>query len=165
MSTRATYSKGGAANYTTSLRSEYGATIEGLKPFARALKKLGEEYPTALRQANYDLASEVVRRSKLRAHMAGRQAASAARSLRARRSTNQAMVVGGGARMPYFFGAEFGAKQYTRFPRWRGNQFGGWEGGPGYFLHPTLRAEARPLIDEYMDRLQELASEAFPGSE
>jgi hypothetical protein len=162
MGTRVTYDKAGNSRTTTTLSGD-SVRIEGLKAFAKALRKADEQFPGALKQANYDLAKEVVDLSKARAGSYSRQAAKAAKSLRAYRQSQQAMVGGGGARYPFFFGAEFGAKRYRQFPSWRGNQWGGWEGGPGYFLHPTIREEATPLIDAYMKRIEELALDGpFP---
>lgn len=160
---RVRYSKSGRANYTTTSK-EYSTQIVGLKAFARALKKVGEDYPKALREANYDLSTELIKRTQLRASLEGAQAAKAARSIRAVRSSNMAMVQAGGVRAAYFFGAEFGSKRYGQFQRWRGNQHddAGWDGGPGYFLHPTIRNEADELIAAYMEQLNALMAQAFP---
>ncbi|MDM4721845.1 hypothetical protein QTQ03_20425 [Micromonospora sp. WMMA1363] len=136
--------------------------IEGLRDFVSALKAVDAQYPKAVRQANYDMAAELVARSKADAASVGGVARKAARSLRAARQANASVVTGGGARYPYFWGAEFGARQYRQFKPWRGNQYGGWSGGPGYFLHPTIRSEAERLLDGYMARLDALAGEAFP---
>ncbi|MFD1083886.1 hypothetical protein [Micromonospora andamanensis] len=130
--------------------------------FAKALKAVDSRFPKELREANFDLAAELARRSRVRANSEPGVARKAARSLRAARQASAAVVVGGGPRYPYFWGAEFGAKQYRQFQTWRGNQWGGWSGGPGYFLHPTIRQDARALVDEYMKRLDELTAEAFP---
>ncbi len=137
--------------------------IEGLRDFNRALKQVSDQYPKQVKDANYDLAREVATRAKTRAMGEGGSARKAAASLRASRSANASAVSGGGPRYPYFWGAEFGSKRYGQFKAWRGNQWGGWDGGPGYFLHPTIRNDARKLIDDYMKRLDELAAEAFPG--
>lgn len=40
---------------------------------------------------------------------------------------------------PTILGAEYGAKQYPQFPRWRGNQFNPSASGVGYMMHPALR--------------------------
>lgn len=136
-------------------------TIEGLRDFHRALRELDKKFPKALRDANFDLASEVVKRSKARGLTEGGVARKASKSLRAARSANSSVVTGGGPGYPYFFGAEFGAKQYRQFETWRGNQWEGWDGGPGYFLHPVIRSDARELVAAYMKRLDALADEAF----
>lgn len=136
--------------------------IEGLRDFYKALKRVSAEYPETLRKANYDLAKAVVVKSKERAKDEPGVARKAAKSLRASRAVDSATVSGGGARYPYFYGAEFGALKYRQFQTWRGNQWGGWEGGPGYFLHPTIRDHAAELISEYFDKLDDLHKQAFP---
>lgn len=134
--------------------------IEGLADFNKALKSLDAEFPKELKQSNYDLAKALVDLARARATSG--IAKKASRSLRAGRQANAAVVTGGGPRAPYFWGAEFGAKQYRQFKAWRGNQWEQWDGGPGYFLHPTIRDHATELIDEYMKRLDELTAKAFP---
>lgn len=137
-------------------------TVEGLADFHRALKKLDDQYPKAVKNSNYNLANEIAKRAKTSARSQGGIVRHGSRSLRAARQASAAVVVGGGPRYPTFWGAEFGSKQYRQFKSWRGNQWGGWSGGPGYFLHPTIRRDARALIDEYMRELDALADEAFP---
>lgn len=141
---------------------EYAVRIDGLKAFAKALKVVDEKYPGALRDANYDLASQVVDHAQRRARGEPGVALKASKSLRASKQAAQATVAGGGARYPYFYGAEFGSKSYRQFQNWRGNQWNGWAGGPGYFLHPTIRDDAPELISAYMDHLDKLAAQAFP---
>lgn len=136
--------------------------IEGLSGFAKALKAVDEDFPKSLRKANYDLAGEIVTRARSEARSEGPVEAAASRSLKSARSANSSTVVGGGARYPYFWGAEFGSKAYKQFQPWRGNQWGGWEGGPGYFLHPTIRRDAKALLDEYMKTIDALTAKAFP---
>lgn len=136
--------------------------VEGLRDFVKALKTVDAQYPKAVRQANFDLAAELVARAKSEADSVGGVARKAARSLRAARQTGASVVSGGGARHPYFWGAEFGSKQYRQFRAWRGNQYGGWSGGPGYFLHPTIRSESEKLIDAWVARLDALSRDAFP---
>lgn len=138
--------------------------IEGLRQFVKALNAVGDKYPDELKKANYELASAVKEAASLRAKARGGVAAKAANSLRANRGANAATISGGGARYPFFYGAEFGALRYRQFKVWRGNQWMAWDGGPGYFLHPAIREEARELIDNYMKRLEELHAEAFPDS-
>ncbi|MDG4826020.1 hypothetical protein O7635_29575 [Asanoa sp. WMMD1127] len=137
---------------------------------------MNDEYPKSLRDANYDLAGELIDRARTMAAQEGRFHAKAARSLKSYRSTNQSVIAGGGPRYPYFFAAEFGQdrrsgwyarRQYQgqgrdQLKSWRGNQWGGWEGGPGYFLHPTIRRDAKQLIDAYMERIDALTAQAFP---
>jgi len=139
--------------------------IEGLGDLARALRKIGKEYANSLRDANYELASQVVEIARQRASREpGVTEKAAQRGLRALRRGKEVMVEGGGPKAPYFFGAEFGSLRYRQFQPWRGNQF--TEGSlPGYFLHPTLREDVPTLLEEYQRRLDELHREAFPDEE
>jgi hypothetical protein len=137
--------------------------VDGLRAFAEALEDVDKEYPKSLRQANYDVASAIVKGSKATATTHSRLARKAAKSLRAMRAGDKSVVTGGGPKYPFFYGAEFGAKQYRQFDAWRGNQWEGWDGGPGYFLHPTIRRDARELINDYVRVLDELHAKAFPS--
>jgi hypothetical protein len=122
-----------------------------------------------VKEANYDVADKLTEAAREKAAGLNRQQRSAAQSLRATRTQNYAAVRLGSARFPYALGAEFGAKKRTRrgviargFRPWRGNQFSGWSGGPGYFLHPAIREKGPELINEYMQRIDRIMSEAFP---
>jgi hypothetical protein len=122
-----------------------------------------------VKQANFDVADKLTQAAKAKAAGLTRQQQVAAESLRATKTQNYAAVRLGSARKPYALGAEFGAKKLTRrgrvargFKPWRGNQFNGWEGGPGYFLHPSIREKGPELIQEYQNAIDRLMSEAFP---
>ncbi|MFJ7590185.1 hypothetical protein ACIQZO_22920 [Streptomyces sp. NPDC097617] len=147
----------------------YG-NVEGLAQFTRALARAGESgVREEVKQANFDVADKLMRAAKSKAAGLTRQQRSAAESLRATKTQNYSAVRMGSARKPYALGAEFGAKRLTRkgnvargFRPWRGNAFDGWDGGPGYFLHPSIREKGPQLIQEYMDKIDRLMSEAFP---
>jgi len=140
-----------------------GVVIEGLRDFVKALEEVDKKYPEAVRKANYDVARQLIVAARAEARSVPNGVArKAARSLRAGRAADAATVTGGGPNYGFFFGAEFGAKKYRRFEPWRGNQWGGWSGGPGYFLHPTIREKANELVAEYVRTLDELYSKAFP---
>lgn len=136
--------------------------IQGLRDFARALKLVDERFGSELKEANVEAASELVDSARSRAAMQGGVAAKAAKSLRAARLANAAAVSFGGARYPYAYGAEFGSKRYHQFKPWRGNQFEGWSGGPGYFLFPSLRADGARILRDYFNRVDRLLADAFP---
>lgn len=148
----------------------YGANVEGLAQFSRALAQIGADgLRSEVKQANYDVADKLTNAAKSKAAGLNRQQRQAALSLRATRTQNYAAVRLGSARVPYALGAEFGAVKRTHtgkiargFRPWRGNQFSGWSGGPGYFLHPTIREKAPELINEYMNRIDHIMTEAFP---
>jgi hypothetical protein len=146
------------------------ANVEGLAQFTRALARAGADgAKQEVKQANFDVADKLTQAAKEKANGLSRQQRAAADSLRATKTQNYAAVRLGSARKPYALGAEFGAKKLTRngrvargFKPWRGNQFNGWEGGPGYFLHPSIREKGPALIREYMDKIEHMMSEAFP---
>jgi hypothetical protein len=127
--------------------------VEGLDEFRAALRVAYAQYPEAARRANFEIAQTIAARARVRAGARGGVARKAAVSLRAYRTATGGVLTAGGARAPYFWGAEFGAKRYRRFDTWRGNQWRGWAGGPGYFLHPTIRDEARNLLHRYVQSL------------
>ncbi|THA41815.1 hypothetical protein [Streptomyces sp. A1547] len=147
----------------------YG-NVEGLAQFTRALARAGADgVRDEVKQANFDVADKLTDAAKSKAAGLSRQQRSAAESLRATKTQNYSAIRMGSARKPYALGAEFGAKKLTRkgnvargFRPWRGNQFDGWNGGPGYFLHPSIREKGPQLIQEYMDKIERLMSEAFP---
>ncbi|MGW6571667.1 hypothetical protein ACWGAN_05755 [Streptomyces sp. NPDC054945] len=147
----------------------YG-NVEGLAQFTRALARAGADgVRDEVKQANFDVADKLTAAAKSKAAGLSRQQRSAAESLRATKTQNYSAIRMGSARKPYALGAEFGAKKLTRkgnvargFRPWRGNQFDGWNGGPGYFLHPSIREKGPQLIQEYMDKIERLMSEAFP---
>lgn len=144
--------------------------VEGLAAFSRALARAGHgELRNEVKTANFDAADKLADFAKQKASGLNRQQRSAAESLRATKTQNYAAVRLGSARKPYALGAEFGSLQRTRsgrvargFRPWRGNQFTGWSGGPGYFLHPTIREKGPQIIDEYMQAIDRITEEAFP---
>ncbi len=155
-------------------RSDETVRVQGLDDFRRQLRRLesdaGAEGIALLKEANFKVASLVVSKAQSRAAGVGRMQASAASTLRAGKAQARATVTGG-ARKPFFFGAEFGS--YSGFPRNRGrrtylgfNQFMPWKkpgnGNTGYFLYPTMRAESRNIIEVYADELDRVAKQAFP---
>lgn len=135
--------------------------LEGLSDFTRALRVVDKAYPGEVRQANFDLARGIRDGSRRRASTRLEKRV-AKQGLKATRSVREAAVVLGGPRSPEAFGAEFGAKRYRQFRAWRGNRWGGWAGGPGYFLHPTIRQDGASLLDAYFETLNALSDKAFP---
>jgi hypothetical protein len=155
-------------------RSDETIRVQGLDDFRRQLRRLesdaGADGLALLKEANFKIASLVVSKAQAKASGVGRMQASAASTLRAGRAQARATVTGG-ARKPFFFGAEFGA--YSGFPRTRGgrtylgfNQFKPWKkpgnGNTGYFLYPTMKAESKNIIETYGDELDRIAKKAFP---
>ena len=145
------------------VRTGSGFEVQGLKSFLKELKAVGDKYPAAVKQANFDAASKIVTLARTRAGATGVvQSRRNAQSLRASRSGTAAVVSGGGPRYPTFWGAEFGAKRWPQFKPWRGNRWQGWQCGPGYFLHPTIRDHGTSILNDYVKTLREIESQAFP---
>ena len=137
--------------------------IEGLTDFYRALGEVDKQFPAELRKQGYDLARGLVLAARTKATTRSiRTPIKAARSLRAGTNRQDAYITGGGGRYPFFYGAEFGSKRYGQFEAWRGNQWKGWDGGPGYFLHPAIREKGPELLEKYWQSLDALTAKAFP---
>ena len=143
--------------------------VEGLDEFRKALKKLdGDQATEALKDANFRVAELVTREAQGRASTRMEQAAAA--SLRPSRQAARAQVTGGGASVPFFGGAEFGAGRNqlrnTRRGVMRGwNQFKPWRGngsGAGYFLYPAIRDATDNVVEIYGTEIDKIMREAFP---
>ena len=156
-------------------RTDATVNVKGLDQFRRELRKIQQDGGTdgiaLLKEANVRVANYVIAKAQAKAAGVGRMQAKAAATMRAGRQQARATIIGGGAKMPYFFGAEFGA--YPNVRRTRNNrsfvgfnQFERWKkpgnGNTGYFLFPTMREESRRIIDMYGDELDQIAKQAFP---
>lgn len=156
--------------------------VKGLDEFRKELRRIeangGEDGRELLKDANNRVASYVVQQAQRRAAGIGRMQARAASALKANRAQARATITASTRDVPWFFGAEFGAKpNITRRPRaasgwagagpWRGyNQFEMWRkpggGNAGWFLFPTMRAESKNIIEMYGDELDKIARRIFP---
>ena len=141
--------------------------VQGLDELRRELKKL--DLTDDLKQANYDAAELVVRSAQSRA--SSKLERKAARSLKPSRAAAKAVVTGGGAKAPFFGGAEFGAQQNRKRTSPSGrtflghNQFQPWRGSgstAGYFLYPAIRAETARIVEIYGDAIDRITKPAFP---
>lgn len=139
------------------MRTKSTVTVEGLDQFRRELRKLDDKtLIDGLKDANKQVGDIVVDEAKSRAQT--RLQVKAASTLRAGRQQARAVVTGGTARVPFFFGAEFGALQYRQFSPWRGSGE-----NAGYFLFPAIRDKREEVLDVYGVAIERLAAEAFPG--
>lgn len=145
--------------------------VVGLDEFRRELRRLEDQgMVEGLKAVNYEVASRVVVWAQARAGGLGAMQVRAAGSLRASRTQARAQVAGGGARVPFFAGAEFGAGQNQPRRTSRGtvtgwNQFQPWRGnGPdaGYFLYPAIRDHNTEIVQTYSEAMAELGRRAFP---
>lgn len=140
----------------------YRVEVEGLAEFRRDLRAVEAKYPKELAKINREVAKEVKDGAQRSARSQGSVAGKSAPSLRHGASGTRAYVQIDGAKHPYALGAEFGSLRYAQFKPWRGNQFTGWDGGPGYFLHPTIREMGGDIEERYLSRLDDLHRQAFP---
>jgi hypothetical protein len=142
---------------------EFEYRIQGLRQFQQELAKLGDSLPVSLREYNVRAATEIITDAKAKANAYAPQQGKAAKSLRASRSASSvAVLLGDNRRYAFAMGSEFGARQYKQFPPWRGNQWTGWEPGPGYYLHPAIRDVGAHVVDELWESIRALAYRAFP---
>lgn len=135
--------------------------IEGLSEFIRDLRAVEKDLPKAVRQANFDLAQQVVGIAQAKAST--KMERSAAETLVALASQREAAIRLGSNAKPYSLGAEFGAIQYKQFRSWTGNQWTGWnQGNSGYFLHPAIRESGEgPVFALYFKQLDDILARAF----
>jgi hypothetical protein len=148
--------------------------VAGLGELRKELKRLDE--PTILdelKDANFEVA-ELVRREALD-RASSRMEIRAAESLKSARQAQRAQLTGGGAKTPFFGGAEFGSDRgksriiagktmqshnrvgWRQFQEWRGNQ-----SDAGYFLYPAIRDLTEPIVNIYGDWLEQITKKAFP---
>jgi hypothetical protein len=135
-----------------------GVEVHGLDDFRRELRKLADDLPRELTDANFQVATLVSQDAKQRASGVSRGARKSAESLSAARTQAAAKVRMGGSRYPFAAGFEFGSIRYPQFPAWRGS-------GPtaGYWLYPSIRANNDRIVDMYGDLLDRITREAFPN--
>jgi len=142
--------------------------ITGMDALRKELKKL--DLTDDLKDVNKEVGEIVVRAAKFKATTRLQQ--KAAKSLKSGRQLRKVVVTGGGARFPFFGGAEFGAKrnQSRVGPSGRSytghNQFEGWRGNDrnaGYFLYPAIRANEARIIEVYGDAIERITGKAFPN--
>lgn len=126
--------------------------VVGLRDLQRELKAL--DLQGELKEANWRVAQIVLEEAEKRARALGRMQAKAAESLTAGRAQRKATVAFGGARYPFAFGAEFGAKKYPQFLPHLGRT--------GYWLYPAIRDKRDEIVDAYGDEIERLTKAAFP---
>lgn len=164
------------------MKSTATVAVKGLDQFRRELKAIadggGADGEALLKEANQRVARHVISRATARASGVGVMQLRAAQSMVPGRRSARATITGGSSKVPYFFGAEFGAKPnilrrerraagWASPGRWRGyNQFETWKkpgsGNTGYFLFPTMRAESAEIVEIYGREIDQIMKKAFP---
>lgn len=137
----------------------HGVQIEGLREFQQELRRLGDDLPRELGGANKQVADLVVSKATRRASSVSAGARKSAESLTAARMQRIAAIRLGGSRYPFAAGYEFGSVRYPQFPPFRGS-------GPtaGYWLYPTIRAEADEIAEVYLELIDAISRLAFPDN-
>lgn len=126
--------------------------VEGLTELNKALRAIGPEARTQLKEASKRIADFVAADARSHAQARGGVAAKVAPSIKPRAGlAGSAGVAFGGAAYPFAGGAEFGSQRFHQFDSWTGN-------GPsaGYFLYPAIRQDAERIVTEFTQSLDEL---------
>lgn len=133
--------------------------VPGLRAFAAELRGIDPDFQAQLKAANLAAAQIVAKAAIAKAGSVSRQAAFAARSLRAVGYQREGSIRIGG-KTPQgraALGAEFGSLRYGQFMPWLGNGT-----DAGYFLWPSIRISADLVTKEYSDQFDRIARRAFP---
>ena len=139
-----------------------GVEIEGLKELRKELKRMGSEWPKELQKTNKQAAALVVPEAKRRAaqshsNLAGGVARVGSRgvaSIRPLATQRSAQIAGGGAKVPWFGGNEWGSSgRFRQFPA---------RAKEGHILWPAAKAKEPEVIKAYEKMLDDLTKRAFP---
>ncbi len=136
-----------------------GIRVEGLRDLRAELRRADALWPRELGRANKEIVEElIVPGAKERmARVRPRAGHAVIDSIRGSAASTRAQVLAGGARVPHYFGKEFGSIRYKQFPPWRGNK-----GEAGYAIWPTIREKREEFIGRYLQMLRRLTDRAFP---
>lgn len=124
----------------------------------RALRGISKDAPKELREASVRIVDKEIPKIRGAAAERGRQAAAAARSLRARRDRIPAIAVGGRKRVTstkngyagsIYFGSEHGSSRYKQFPPHRGSS--------SYWFWDTLGNDSADMMREWGEAYDEVA--------
>ena len=155
--------------------------VDGLREFARDLRKVDRELAKQVSKAHRALAKEVAADARSKARSVYGRHVSQAKGISGRGTARTAKIALNTGRTPRLLAAEFGTKKHRVFgrsvlaqsmkrrvfPPWSGNQWQQGEGPPagvGYAVHPTVRAwvQSGLLAGRYGDYLIDGFAPAFP---
>ena len=128
-----------------------GVNVEGLDRLRRDLKAASADAPKELRQAHVEIAGKVAGDARDRAYGLGGVAAKTAPTVRASGTQAGAAIALGGPTAPWAAGAEFGGRG-----RPTTQQFQPHLGRTGYFVYPSIRANAADAEATYLDAIDDL---------
>ena len=144
-------------------KPEFEVQVEGLKELQRELKRVDKSWAKELQKANKKVAEdEVVPYARARAQESRtahsgnttRLGSRGVKSIRAGAKQRAALVRGGGAKVPYFQGHEWGTKgNYPQFPG---------KSKEGHIIYPVLRERREQIIERYGSAVDDLMKRAFP---
>lgn len=135
-----------------------GVNVRGLTEVRKALKEIGPENAKEMVKVGREVAKDVSTKSRDKARSLGGVAAKSATSVRPTAGATSAGVGFGGPSAPWAAGAEFGGGRRPttqQFEPWRGSG-----PGAGYFVYPTIRANADQILDAYTTGLDDVLRKA-----
>jgi hypothetical protein len=128
--------------------------IEGLKDFARELRRLDKAWGKELRTASKDAADIAADATRSSFASRGGVAPKVAASVKVLAQQRGASIRIGGDRYPYAMGSNFGSKRYAQFPP---------VASPDYSLYKSIRAKRPEVVDAFGDAIDRLVKRAFPN--
>lgn len=135
----------------------YVLGANGFKRLRADIKEIDDKAPKQLGKVNKQVAQYVVDVAKEKANELGGVFRKSSPALSASGAAGSVAVFLRKTTRPYAFGAEFGSKQYKQFHPWRGNpKVDAFEGGPGYFLFPSIREHKSDIEKKWVEAVDEL---------
>jgi hypothetical protein len=135
----------------------YVLGANAFRELRKDLKEIDQQAPKQLAKVNKQVAQYVVQVSKEKANELGGVFRKAAPALSASGTSSAVAVFLRKTSRPYAFGAEFGSKKYQQFHEWRGNPLvNAFDGGPGYFLYPSIRSHRARIEEKWTDAVDAL---------
>jgi hypothetical protein len=135
---------------------QQGTDVSELKQFVKDTRRMEKDLRKRVRQVGRDVAKRTVvpeaqrLAAKSRTAVSGNTTHLGSRgvgSIRATQSSKGGAVRGGGARVPYFMGHEWGSKQYAQFPG---------KTKEGHVIYPAIRNKTPDFIEEYWKEIEKM---------
>jgi hypothetical protein len=136
--------------------------VRGLDELLRDLKRVGASSGSStivqhLTRGHRRAAKVVEAASRAKAEAQGGAIGKAKMGIKAAATQRTAKLVLDGARHPYIFGGEFGAKRFRQFEPWRGNQWApDSANGVGYAVHPAVRETREEFVEAYAVEIEKV---------
>ena len=135
--------------------------IEGLAEWRKQIKAIDKDLVKELGQAYKAIATFIVADATAKATGLGGVAAHSAQALTATARSTDVSVKLNGDKYPWSLGGEFGGgpPRTPQFKAWRGNG-----ADAGYFLYPTIHADAQKILDAYAEAFDKVTKLAYPNN-